>query len=129
MARPELGTKHRCRSCATRYYDLNRANIVCPRCGEPLETPARTARETDGGEEKTRETDAPAAVLDGQTAAAGISTAKRDPGDGKLDDIEDTGLDDTLEEEDDDTLFLDDEDDDNTDIPMNVKIDDEDRES
>ena len=33
MAKPELGTKRQCRSCANRFYDLNRDPIICPKCG------------------------------------------------------------------------------------------------
>lgn len=33
MGRPELGTKCTCASCAERFYDLNRAPAVCPKCG------------------------------------------------------------------------------------------------
>ncbi len=33
MAKPGWGRKHRCHSCATRFYDLRREPAVCPRCG------------------------------------------------------------------------------------------------
>jgi uncharacterized protein (TIGR02300 family) len=33
VAKPELGAKRQCQSCATKFYDLNRAPIVCPKCG------------------------------------------------------------------------------------------------
>ncbi|MGH2342056.1 TIGR02300 family protein [Segnochrobactraceae bacterium EtOH-i3] len=33
MAKPELGTKRHCPSCGTRYYDLNRDPVLCPKCG------------------------------------------------------------------------------------------------
>lgn len=33
MAKAELGAKRRCLTCATPFYDLNRAPIVCPKCG------------------------------------------------------------------------------------------------
>ena len=33
MANPELGTKRTCLQCAARFYDLNNAVIVCPKCG------------------------------------------------------------------------------------------------
>jgi uncharacterized protein (TIGR02300 family) len=29
----EWGTKHTCDKCAARFYDLNRAPVVCPKCG------------------------------------------------------------------------------------------------
>lgn len=33
MAKPELGTKRLCPNCGTKYYDLGRMPITCPRCG------------------------------------------------------------------------------------------------
>ena len=33
MAKPEWGMKRICSSCSTKYYDLNKSNIVCPSCG------------------------------------------------------------------------------------------------
>ncbi len=32
MARAELGTKHQCSECGTKFYDLCRANAICPKC-------------------------------------------------------------------------------------------------
>ncbi len=32
MAKPEWGSKRICQSCATKYYDLGRSPIVCPKC-------------------------------------------------------------------------------------------------
>ena len=33
MVKPELGTKRSCPSCQTRFYDLGKEPIVCPKCG------------------------------------------------------------------------------------------------
>ena len=33
MAKPELGTKRQCLSCAAKFYDLGRDPILCPKCG------------------------------------------------------------------------------------------------
>ncbi len=33
MGRPELGAKCTCTGCNERFYDLNRAPAVCPKCG------------------------------------------------------------------------------------------------
>lgn len=33
MAKPDRGTKRQCLNCGTKFYDLNRDPIVCPRCG------------------------------------------------------------------------------------------------
>ena len=32
MTKPELGTKRRCSSCGTKFFDLNKDPIVCPKC-------------------------------------------------------------------------------------------------
>jgi uncharacterized protein (TIGR02300 family) len=33
VAKPELGAKRQCQSCATKFYDFNRDPIDCPKCG------------------------------------------------------------------------------------------------
>ena len=33
MAKPELGNKHQCQHCGTKFFDLNKAPIICPKCG------------------------------------------------------------------------------------------------
>jgi len=33
MGRPELGIKCTCTGCSERFYDLNRAPAICPKCG------------------------------------------------------------------------------------------------
>ncbi len=37
MAKPELGTKRQCQSCGTKFYDLSRDPIICPKCGTPFQ--------------------------------------------------------------------------------------------
>jgi uncharacterized protein (TIGR02300 family) len=32
VTKPELGTKRRCNSCETKFFDLNKDPIVCPEC-------------------------------------------------------------------------------------------------
>ena len=33
MAKLDLGEKYICQSCSTRFYDLNKRPIICPKCG------------------------------------------------------------------------------------------------
>lgn len=40
MAKPEWGTKRICPSCGTRYYDLMRDPVVCPKCSTPFDPEA-----------------------------------------------------------------------------------------
>jgi uncharacterized protein (TIGR02300 family) len=44
VAKPELGTKRLCPNCGTKYYDLDRNPIVCPKCGTPFAAVAAVAR-------------------------------------------------------------------------------------
>lgn len=40
MAKPELGQKRTCQSCSAKFYDMNRAPIVCPKCGASFDPEA-----------------------------------------------------------------------------------------
>jgi uncharacterized protein (TIGR02300 family) len=41
MAKPELGEKHTCVSCGTRFFDLGKSPAICPKCAteQPAEQP------------------------------------------------------------------------------------------
>lgn len=57
MAKPELGAKRQCQACATKFYDLHRDPIVCPKCGtvfhaEPLARSIVRASEEEPEENK-----------------------------------------------------------------------------
>jgi uncharacterized protein (TIGR02300 family) len=49
VAKPELGAKRQCQSCATKFYDFNRDPILCPKCGAAvhLTSIARVAHPAD----------------------------------------------------------------------------------
>ena len=40
MAKPEWGTKRICPNCGTRYYDLMRETVICPKCSTPYDPEA-----------------------------------------------------------------------------------------
>ena len=40
VAKPEWGSKRICPSCGTRYYDLMREPVVCPKCSTPYDPEA-----------------------------------------------------------------------------------------
>jgi uncharacterized protein (TIGR02300 family) len=40
VAKPEWGTKRICPSCGTRYYDLLREPVICPKCATPYDPEA-----------------------------------------------------------------------------------------
>ena len=44
MAKPELGSKRQCLSCASKFYDLNKDPIICPKCGAVFQVTAVKAR-------------------------------------------------------------------------------------
>ncbi len=45
VAKPELGNKHQCQHCGTKFFDLNKTPVVCPKCGAVQQvTAARMAR-------------------------------------------------------------------------------------
>ncbi|GLI91283.1 TIGR02300 family protein [Methylocystis echinoides] len=57
MAKPELGAKRQCQSCATKFYDLGRDPIICPKCGTIFQValtraPARVEAEEEPDTEK-----------------------------------------------------------------------------
>lgn len=38
-----LGTKHECPSCGTKYYDLGKPKAACPKCGSSEEEAEQAA--------------------------------------------------------------------------------------
>jgi uncharacterized protein (TIGR02300 family) len=44
VAKAELGTKRLCGSCSTKFYDLNKDPIVCPKCGTVFVVATTAAR-------------------------------------------------------------------------------------
>jgi uncharacterized protein (TIGR02300 family) len=45
VAKPELGNKHQCHHCSTKFFDLNKNPVICPKCGAVQQvTSARAVR-------------------------------------------------------------------------------------
>jgi len=44
VAKPELGTKRLCGNCGTKFYDLSKDPIICPKCHTVLELAAVSSR-------------------------------------------------------------------------------------
>ena len=57
MSNASLGTKHRCDECGIKYYDLNRDEVSCPRCGTPPGPPEKPAAPSRGRGRKSRAID------------------------------------------------------------------------
>lgn len=49
----ELGNKHECLSCSTKFYDLGKSELICPKCGADQKELAE-ADEGAGAKEKRR---------------------------------------------------------------------------
>jgi uncharacterized protein (TIGR02300 family) len=116
VAKPELGTKRLCGSCAAKFYDLDRNPILCPKCGtqfelavtKPAPEPAKPAKPEVVAEEAA---DTPvvagAEIISLEEADAETSTDEDIP------DLGDDEVDAEIGEADDDT-FLDTEDEDDS---------------
>jgi uncharacterized protein (TIGR02300 family) len=44
VAKPELGTKRQCQNCSTKFYDLMKDPILCPKCGTAFVVSALRSR-------------------------------------------------------------------------------------
>lgn len=111
MAKPELGTKRQCQNCGSKFYDLVRDPIICPKCGTVFQvTAVRGTRATAAVADEEVEVDPVAA------AAVMVPLEEVDVADDDkaivADDIE---LDDDGVVADDDT-FLEPEEDENDDV-------------
>ena len=101
MAKTELGGKHQCQNCGTKFFDMNKDPITCPKCGTVFQ-PVALAR--------TAARAAPARVVDDDevvpdSAVELVSLEDAEPGEEKAavasdEDVEiDETADDTFLEE------------------------------
>ena len=66
MPAKDLGSKHVCFKCGTRFYDLKKAEPLCPKCGaDQRQSPAKAAPE-----KRSRAAARPAAVPEPEVAEA-----------------------------------------------------------
>jgi len=102
VVKPELGNKHQCQQCGTKFFDLNRTPVICPKCGAVQQiASARPARaSTEEKEEAEAEQGVEMVSLDEvEQIEPNLETAAEDDVE-----IEDEPADDTfLEEEEEDT--------------------------
>ena len=93
MAKPELGSKRVCVSCAARFYDLTRQPAFCPKCSteQPAEQPRVRRASGNVLEEKRRAKVAVVPGLDSADAEVEVSD----------DDVEQEVLDDASDPDDD----------------------------
>jgi len=95
MSRPtHLGTRYACWQCGTKFYDLNKPNPACPKCGaDPREAPKAAAPAVS--EPKPPRKVRPAALADEET-----ETLEDEEDFEEGDDLEDEGVGFEDEEED-----------------------------
>ncbi len=102
MAKLELGNKHTCQQCGTKFFDLNKSPVVCPKCGAVQQIAARATRAAPvDKDEEEAETGVEIVSLDEVEAGeAALETVAEDDVE-----IEDEGGDDDtfLEEEEEDS--------------------------
>jgi uncharacterized protein (TIGR02300 family) len=112
VAKPELGAKRHCQSCATKFYDLNKSPILCPKCGTVFQVvalsraPARVEEEESEVEKEGVETISLDEVEESENAAEAIDVED----DVELDDAaadDDTFLEEEEGEDDDVTGLID----------------------
>ena len=137
MAKPELGTKRLCPSCATKYYDLGRSPITCPNCGTVFEIAAvreRAPRAAVAAPVAVDEEVETEAVLDRDPELVSLEDVEEDaePDIGPDADEDEAVIADPIEIEpddtDDDTTFLPEEEEEGDDVADLLGVDGEDEE-
>ncbi len=107
MTKPELGNKHQCQNCGTKFFDLNKSPILCPKCGTVFHAVALSrvvARATVVDDDEA----------DPEAVADVISLQDVEPGEDKgTPDVDDEV---ELEDEEADETFLAEEEEDNDDV-------------
>ena len=129
VAKPELGTKRLCGGCGSKFYDLNRDPITCPKCGAVFivaqstrpQKPAKAKAVVEEVEDEVETEEEGAEIVSLEEA-----DAEAEGGDDVS--IEDEELQEDLSSDDDeDDVFIDDEDEDDDSVPgIVVERDDED---
>ena len=119
MAKPEWGSKRQCHSCGARFYDLNRAEVICPKCG--------TVYDPDAVLKSRRSRPAPAEekaapVVAEEVAAPEVETEEAEVAEGEAAEGEEEKEDEELIE---DTSELGEDDDDVAEVLDNVDEEDE----
>lgn len=105
MAKPELGNKHQCQNCGTKFFDFNKIPSTCPKCGTVFHpTPlSRAAHRTAVADDEDTEP---------VVGADLVSLEDADTGDDKIAEV----VDDDVEIEVADDTFLEEEEEDGDDV-------------
>jgi uncharacterized protein (TIGR02300 family) len=105
VVKPELGNKHQCQNCGTKFFDLNKAPIVCPKCGTVFQLAMARSQRVSAADDDEPDTEADADLvsLDEAEAAEDKIVAATD------DEVE-------IEDEGDEDTFLEEEEEDSDDV-------------
>ena len=98
MAKRGLGVKHTCQNCGTRFYDLDRAPPVCPKCGTMLDAapPLKPRRPSKPAARKPKPAAAPVKTVAAAEIVKALSTFS---GEGEDDGGGEDGIEEILNEE------------------------------
>jgi uncharacterized protein (TIGR02300 family) len=82
MPAKDLGVKHTCWKCGTKFYDLKKPNPVCPKCGAnprdaPTTKPTPAAERRRAKEEPVEEVAAELGVSEGAVYVATCRVLRR----------------------------------------------------
>jgi uncharacterized protein (TIGR02300 family) len=84
MPAKELGTKHSCFKCGTKFYDLKKAVALCPKCGADqrespaLKSPASERRSRAAARAAEPEVDPVVEEVEGEEAAEEVDEELED---------------------------------------------------
>ncbi|MCF4097214.1 TIGR02300 family protein [Maritalea mediterranea] len=131
MAKTDRGTKRQCLSCATKFYDLNRDPIICPKCGAEFVTQMAAAKAVEKEIEEEAvvdevETDSAATAAGAEIVS--LDEADAEEGDDDIKNLPDVDLEDDDEDintDDNDVFLEEDDDDDNIGIDVPIKKDED----
>jgi uncharacterized protein (TIGR02300 family) len=89
VVKPELGTKRTCPSCASRFYDLLKHPIACPKCGQTFIAESVLPSKGDGASAPVPR---PRPVIKPEPVAPAAVEEVEEPGDDETAAIEDVDL-------------------------------------
>lgn len=114
MAKPDLGTKRQCQNCGSKFYDLMRDPIVCPKCGTVFQAVAARGSRASAVADEEEEVEADPVIAAAELVP--LEEADAPEGDKTLVASEDIEIDDEAATADEDDTFLEPEEDENDDV-------------
>ena len=105
MVKPELGNKHQCQNCGTKFFDLNKSPIVCPKCGTVFHLAAARSQRVGAPDDEEPDTEADVDL---------VSLEEAEPAEDKVAVVADDEVE--IEDEGDEDTFLEEEEEDSDDV-------------